>query len=120
MTETAASQSFAEQWVAAFNDDVEHLARDLYAPDAVLNGTVMGTEKFLKFERRVLAAAPRRRAEVVAAHAAGDVLTVEAVLRDPDRGEDWRLPFCAVLHVADGKVVRDTTYADFTRWPGMS
>ncbi len=119
MTDTATTLAFVEQWAAAFNDDVERLARQLYAPDAVLNGTVMGTEKFLRFEQRVLAAAPRRRAEIIAAHPSGDTVTVEGVLRDPDQGEDWRLPFCAVLQLADGKVVRDTTYTEFSRWPGM-
>jgi hypothetical protein len=42
------------------------------------------------------------------------------VLLDPDRGDEWRLPFCAVLTWRDGKVVRDNTYADMSRWPGVS
>ncbi len=42
------------------------------------------------------------------------------VLSDPDQGADWKLPFCVVLTFADGKVVRDDTYTDFSRWPGFS
>lgn len=119
MTEQTVDATFVDRWAAAFNDDVEQLARGLYADGAVCNGAVMGPDKLLRFEQRVLAAAPKRRMEVVASHTAGDVVTVEAILTDPDQGEDWKLPFCAVLQVRDGKVVRDTTYTEFTRWPGM-
>jgi hypothetical protein len=42
------------------------------------------------------------------------------VLLDPDRGDEWRLPFCAVRTWRDGKVVRDNTYADMSRCPGVS
>lgn len=119
MSDPAAMLAFVERWKDAFNTDVERLARELYAPEAVLNGATMGPGKLLRFERRVLDAAPRRRMEVVAAHPAGDVVTVEGMLLDPDQGDDWKLPFCAVLQLAGGKVVRDSTYTEFSRWPGM-
>ena len=40
-------------------------------------------------------------------------------LLDPDQGDDWKLPFCVVLTFNDGLIVRDDTYTDFSRWPGM-
>jgi hypothetical protein len=52
-------------------------------------------------------------------HAAGSVVVVEAVLLDPDRGPDWKLPFCAVLTCRDGKIASDWTYAELRRWPGL-
>ena len=83
-------------------------------------GVHLGHEKVRKFELRVLAAEPRRTIHVEQTHSAGDVVTVEGVLLDPDRGDEWRLPFCAVLTWRDGKVVRDNTYADMSRWPSVS
>ena len=46
-------------------------------------------------------------------------VVVEAVLVDPDKGSDWKIPFCAVLKTRDGRIVRDDTYGDFSKWPGM-
>ena len=48
------------------------------------------------------------------------MVVVEAVLVDADKGADWKIPFCAVLTFTDGKIVSDQTYADFSKWPGMS
>jgi hypothetical protein len=50
----------------------------------------------------------------------GDVVIVEAALRDPDRGADWETPFCAVLTFRDGLIVNDRSYLDLRRWPGIS
>ncbi len=52
-------------------------------------------------------------------HAAGDVVVVEATLFDPDQGDEWRSPFCAILTFKDGCIVEDRTYLDDTRWPGF-
>jgi ketosteroid isomerase-like protein len=112
--------ALAEQWAQAFNSDVEKLISELYAPECRFTGVVLGHERLLRFERRVLAAAPNRSMRVETTHAVGDVVVVEGVLLDPDKGADWKLPFCAVLTWRDGKVVNDNTYADMSRWPGMS
>jgi hypothetical protein len=111
--------ALAEQWVEAFNTDVEKLITELYAPDCLFSGVALGHEKMVRFERRVLAAAPHRSIRLDKAHAAGDVVTVEGVLLDPDKGAEWKLPFCAVLTWRDGKVVSDNTYAELSRWPGV-
>ena len=117
--ETETNQALAEQWAEAFNTDVEKLITELYAPDCLFNGVEYGQDRMLRFERRVLAAAPQRSIRIEKTHAVDDVVTVEAVLLDPDRGADWKLPFCAVLTWRDGKVVSDNTYTDMSRWPGM-
>ena len=67
----------------------------------------------------VLAAAPRRKMRVDHIHPCGETIVVEAVLLDPDRGDDWESPFCAVLTLRDGMIVSDHTYLDFTQWPGL-
>jgi ketosteroid isomerase-like protein len=118
-TQTDTNRALAEQWAQAFNTDVEKLITELYAPDCLFSGVEYGHERMLRFERRVLAAAPRRAIRIEKTHAVDDVVTVEAVLLDPDQGSEWKLPFCAVLTWRDGKVVSDNTYTDMSRWPGM-
>jgi len=49
-----------------------------------------------------------------------DVATVEVTLLDPEMGEDWTIPFVAVLVMRDGKISIDRTCADYTNWPGLS
>ncbi|MFN0091162.1 MAG: nuclear transport factor 2 family protein [Acidimicrobiales bacterium] len=117
---TKANLALVERWADTFNNDVEQMVRGLYAPDARLGGAVLGHDKLLKFEQRVLAAAPKRTMRIERTHVSGDdVVVVEATLFDPDQGEEWKLPFCVVLTFAGGKIVRDDTYTDFSRWPGM-
>jgi ketosteroid isomerase-like protein len=67
----------------------------------------------------VLRAAPKRRMRVDRTHVVGNVVVVEAVLIDPDKGPGWQTPFCAVLTFRDGKIITDRTYLDFTKWPGL-
>ena len=118
--QTETNVALADRWAQAFNTDVEQLITELYAPDCRFSGVELGHERLLRFERRVLAAAPHRAIRIEQTHAVGDVVTVEGVLLDPDQGADWKLPFCAVLTWRGGKVVSDNTYADMSRWPGMS
>lgn len=114
------NQALVERWADLFNRDVETLARELYAPDALVGGMVLGPDRLIKFEQRVLKAAPRRSMTIERSHASGDdVIVVEGVLHDPDQGDDWKLPFCVVLTIADGRITRDDTYTDYSRWPGF-
>ena len=114
------SQALVERWADTFNHDIETLARELYAPDAMLGGSVLGPDKLIRLEQRVLKAAPKRYMTVERTHSSGDdVIVVEGVLHDPDQGDDWKLPFCAVLTIAEGRIVRDDTYTDYSRWPGF-
>jgi hypothetical protein len=117
--QTETNLALVDQWAETFNGDIEKMVTDLYAPDCRFSGVQLGPEKLLRFERRVLAAAPKRAIRIAETHAVGDVVTVEGVLVDPDQGAEWELPFCAVLTWRGGKVVSDNTYADMSRWPGM-
>ena len=49
-----------------------------------------------------------------------DVATMEFTLLDPEMGEDWAIPFVAVLVMRDGKISIDRTYADYINWPGLA
>ncbi len=114
----------AKQYEELYNTDIERFVRECYAPDyegyAMGSGRFHGHDKFVEIEQQVLGAAPKRKMRVERTHAAGNVVTVEAVLLDPGQGPDWQLPFCAVLVCRDGKIVIDRTYADFQKWPGLT
>ena len=113
----------AERWAKLYNEDVHRMVDECYAPQAeisVVGRMAFGNgETFHRAEENVLTAAPRRRAHIERMIARGDAVVVEAVLRDPDRGEDWRTPWCAILTFREGKIVLDHTYLDHTEWPGF-
>jgi hypothetical protein len=117
---TEASLKIVESWEELFNTDVERLVTELYSPECRFNGAKMSHDKLIKFEQRVLGAAPQRTIRVDQAHPIDAGVAVEGALLDPDQGADWNLPFCAVLTIADGLIISDNTYTDFSRWPGVS
>jgi ketosteroid isomerase-like protein len=103
-----------------YNSDYKAFVYESYTEDCDVNGGyINGYDAFMEVEEAVHAAAPRRRMRVERVHSAGNIATVEAVLLDPDQGDDWQLPFVAVMTFRDGKICDDWTYADFTRWPGL-
>jgi ketosteroid isomerase-like protein len=113
-----------KHWAETYNHDVERFVPECYAENcsaaSMLGGAkIEGRSRFLKLERRVLKVAPRRRIRLDHTHAVGDVVVVEATLFDPDQGDEWQSPFCAVLTFKHGLIVEDRTYLDDTRWPGM-
>ena len=104
-----------------YNSDIERFVTECYTTDCVVNGGfIRGHEQFIQVERDVLAAAPKRKMRVDRRHVTGKVVVVEAVLLDPEQGDDWNLPFCAILTCRDGKTAADWTYADFSKWPGLT
>jgi len=114
----------AERYVDLYNTDPERFVRECYHDDyevgAMGIGTYGGVDKFIAIERAVLAAAPKRKMQVLNIHVTDEVAVVEAAVVDPDRGADWSLPFCAVLEIRDDKIAVDRTYAEFANWPGLS
>lgn len=119
-SEEQANLELARRYEALYNSDIERFVTECYAPDCVINGgDVLGHDGLRETERRVLAAAPRRKMRVDRMHAVGDVVVVEAVLLDPDQRPGWKLPLCAVLTCRDGKIVTDWTYAELRKWPGL-
>ena len=116
---TAANLALIPTWEETFNSDIERMVSELYSPTCVFSGAHMSHEKLLRFEKRVLAAAPNRKIRVDRTHGIDDVVVAEGLLLDADQGEGWNLPFCAVLSFAEGKIVSDNNYTDYSRWPGM-
>jgi len=112
-----------KRWAELYNDDVHRMIDESYAEtfEVDVRGHLVmhRRETFHRAEQAVLVAAPRRRARIERAVAAGDTVVVEAMLLDPDKGEDWQSPWCAVLRFRDGKIVSDHTYLDAARWPGF-
>jgi len=123
MTDTAQNLALAQRWMHYYNDDVTRMVNDCYAPDCKVYpmgmGCFEGQAALQKVEDAVLAKAPKRRFDIERAHASGDVVCVEAILRDADQGAEWSLPFIAVLTFRNGHIVTDRTYADWSRWPGL-
>lgn len=117
--QTETNLVLAKRWEELFNTDVEQLVHELYAPETQVGEAVLSQDKLIRFERRVQVAAPNRFLRIARTHAVDEVVIIEGVLFDPDQGDDWKLPFCAVLTVTDGRIVRDDTYTDYSRWPGM-
>jgi len=110
----------ARRYEETYNTDVERFVHECYTPDCEVNdGMIRGYEQFVQVEKNVLRAAPKRKMRVDRTYATGNVVIVEAVLLDPDKGPDWQLPFCAVLTCRDGKIATDWTYAEFSKWPGL-
>jgi len=110
----------AKRYEETYNTDVERFVHECYTPDCKVNGgMIRGYEQFVQVEKNVLRAAPKRKMRVDRTYARENVVIVEAVLLDPDKGPDWRLPFCAVLTCRDGKIATDWTYAEFSKWPGL-
>ena len=123
MSDHVAMLDLVQRWARYYNDDATRMVQECYAPDCEVHAmglsVIKGQRGLQRVEDAVLAKAPRRRLEVIATHVAGQVVTVECNLLDPDSGADWRLPFVAVLTVADGRVISDHTYTDWSRWPGL-
>ncbi len=119
-TEEDRNLEVAGSYEHLYNTDIERFVHECYAPDCEVNGgMIRGHEQFVRVEQNVLDAAPKRKMHVHHRHVSGNVVVVEANLVNPDEGEDWRLPFCAVLTCRDGKIVTDWTYAEFSKWPGI-
>ena len=111
-------------WVETYNNDVDRMVNECYAENCKVSSmfggaTIEGRPRFLKLERRVVNVAPRRNIRIERTHAVGNVVVVEATLFDPDQGDEWLSPFCAILTFEDGRIVEDRTYLDDTRWPGF-
>ncbi len=113
----------AKRYIELYNNDIERFVAECYTPDCVVHamgaGVVKGADPFLQVERSVLDAAPKRYMRLEHMHVSGDVVTTEVTLLDPNAGEDWAIPFVAVLVMRDGKIATDRTYADYTNWPGL-
>ncbi len=116
--------ALVRKWEETYNHDVERMVYECYTVDCEVTAmdlvTIRGHAEFAPLELKILKAAPRRLMKVVNTYPSGEVVTVQAVLYDPDRGADWQTSFCAILTIKNGRIVRDQTYLDRTQWPGLS
>ena len=110
-----------ERWGDLYNNDVHAMVTECYDPDFVVEikgiMTYRGYDTFHALETGALEVAPNRRAESERIIPIGDKVLVQGNLFDADKGPDWRTPFCTILTLTDGKIVRDETYMDLTSWP---
>ena len=114
--------ALVKHWEDTYNTAVERMVDECYAPDADVfftGGEAHGHEQFRRLEKAIVAAAPGRRMRVDRVLFAGDdTAVVEAVVLN-SADPAYVSPFCAILTVRGGKIVRDHTYLDPTRWPGI-
>ena len=120
-TEEDRNLEAVERWGDLYNNDVHSMVTECYAPDFVVEikgiMTYRGYETFHALEAGALEVAPNRRAEKERIIPMGDKVLVQGHLTDPDKGPDWKTPFCTILTFRDGLIVRDETYMDLTSWP---
>ncbi len=109
-------------WHDTYNGDIEKMILDTYAVDAHVEFTgasAHGHEEFMKLEKAIKTAAPGRSMRIDQIYFIGDErAVVEAVILDSARPEFYS-PWCAILHIRDGKIVSDHTYLEPARWPGI-
>lgn len=108
-------------WGELYNSDVTRMVTECYDPECTVDvkGFMQyhGHAPFIALEQRVHSVAPQRRGIPERIIAKGDVVIVQASLVNPDMGPDWKSPFCVVLTLRNGKILRDETYLDMTSWP---
>ena len=61
--------------------------------------------------------APNRRAIPERIIPKGNLVIVQAAIVNPDMGSNWKTPFCVILTLKDGKIIKDESYLDMTAWP---
>ena len=104
----------AERWVETYNDDVERMVDECYAPDcevqSMATGEVLrGREELRALERAVSALMPGRRMTVRRAIPAGDTVVMEVSAAGIETG--GASDACVVLTFRDGLIISDHTYA---------
>lgn len=111
----------ALRWGELYNSDSVHMVTECYAPGCtvMIKGafTFHGHDTFVALERGVHRVAPNRYAAAERLIAVANIIVCQGILTDPSRGDSWSSPFCAVLTFEEGKIVRDETYLDLSRWP---
>jgi SnoaL-like domain len=117
-------QTFAERWQTLYNNDVASMVSECYAENCEVSamgaGTFKGRAALAKVEQAVLRAAPTRWLRIDSVCSAQERVVVEATLLETPQGGAWSVPFCAILTIANGLIVSDHTYADWSKWPGLN
>jgi ketosteroid isomerase-like protein len=118
-----------EVWERLFNEDVERMCDECYAPDCVVSSmadgqTLLGREHLRQAEQAQLAAFPDRRLAITNRIVAGDTVVAEGTWSgthaDQTTGaiaatEPTSMNVCIVLTFRNGLIVSDHTYAPSVR-----
>ncbi len=104
--------ALVEKWAATWNDAVDLMIDECYAPDCVVEdmggGHVFhGREGLREIEHQMLAAAPDRKMVVNRMLASGDTVVVECDVIGFPPGP---AKACAVLTIRDGLIISDHSY----------
>ncbi|MFT4584061.1 MAG: hypothetical protein ACI915_000897 [Gammaproteobacteria bacterium] len=123
MNEQERNLKLSEEWERLYNEDADRMATQCYAMEAEIEAMglakIEGQAALREVEKVVDKAAPNRFMRATQRHTCGATVIVESVLYDPDKGDDWKIPFIAVLTCKDGRIVSDRTYANWADWPGI-
>ena len=111
-----------QRWHDTYNTDVDKFIVETYAKDADVlftGASAHGHAQFMALEKAIKGKAPGRYMRIDQIYFIGDERTVvEAVILDTARPEFFS-PWCAILKIKNGKIVRDHTYLEPPRWPGI-
>ncbi|MEQ8860374.1 MAG: nuclear transport factor 2 family protein [Pseudomonadales bacterium] len=113
--EEARNLAAVDHWEATYNDDVERMVDECYAPDCEVHNMLAGPEAVYRgrealreIERQIQRAQIDRRMLVVSKFASGNRVAVEA---EGVFGEH-RFPACVILTFDDAGLIRtDHTYS---------
>jgi ketosteroid isomerase-like protein len=116
--EEVRNMEVARLWVDTYNDDVERMVDECYAPDcqvqSMASGEILnGREELRELERAVSKLMPTRRMSLVRAIPAGDTVVMEVTAEGTPTGGEGQsgAAACIVLTFRDGQIVSDHTYA---------
>ncbi|MGQ0698379.1 MAG: nuclear transport factor 2 family protein [Panacagrimonas sp.] len=111
-----------QRWHDTYNTEVEKMILETYDKNADVfftGASAHGHEQFMRLEKAIKTAAPGRYMRIDQIYFIGDDRTVvEAVILDSAK-PDFFSPWCAILQIKDSKIVRDHTYLEPARWPGI-
>lgn len=129
-SEEQANVEAIRRFVDLYNgDDMKAFVTECYHPDAkvtVLDGvdydgreaSISSHDTFIELESFIKADTPGRRIVVERTIAAGNTVTIEAVLADDNR-PDFRLAWCGIYTFKDGLITSDHSYLNHRHWPGL-
>lgn len=111
-----------QHWHDTYNGEVGKMISETYAKDADVEftgGSISSPEQFLKVESAIKGAVPGRYMRIDNIYFIGnDNAFVQAVILDHAR-PDFFSPWCTLLTFRNGKIVKDQTYLDPAKWPGI-
>jgi hypothetical protein len=104
----------AERYLELYNTTPEQFVK-LYTEDCLIGDAIRGRDNLYKIESSYHSYAPNRKMRLDRMLVDGEVVPVQGRIKNADWGEDWEVPFCAILTCRDGMITEDYTYAEFSK-----